>query len=296
VHHVHVHLRAFTASGTPSGPNEDWLSAGSDVVVVLDGATVRTGTGCRHGVVWYVRNLGARLVAEAADESRPLPDVLAGAIRGVAARHPECDLDHPGTPSAAVGIVRVEGDGIGYAVLGDVSLVVDTGDGITVVCDDRVSRTAPAERTAVDDHPIGAPEKAEALVRMKHAELAARNRPGGYWIAAADPDAARHALVGRVPLVRRFALLSDGAARAVDLFRVLDWGEALDLSPEDLVARVREVEAADPLGEGFPRNKASNDATVVHVTGVVGPAEPTTPGGHTARAMAIAPSRRAPAS
>ena len=291
-----MHFRAATAPGTPSEPNEDWLSASPDLFVVLDGATVRTGTGCRHGVVWYVRNLGARLVAEAVDESRPLPEVLAEAIRGVAARHPECDLDHPGTPSAAVGIVRVEGDGIGYAVLGDVSLVVDTGDGITVVCDDRVSRTAPDERKAVDGHPIGSPGKAEALVRMKHAELAARNRPGGYWIAAADAGAARHAVVGRAPLVRRFALLSDGAARAVDLFRVLDWEDALDLSPEDLVATVRAVEAGDPLGEEFRRNKASDDATVVHVTGAVGPAEPTTPGGHTARAMAIAPSRRAPAS
>jgi hypothetical protein len=290
-----VRVSAATEPGNPAGLNEDWFSASSNLVVVLDGATVRTGTGCRHGVVWYVRNLGARLVATALDESRPLPEVLAEAIGGVAALHPECDLDHPGTPSAAVGIVRVEGDEIGYAVLGDVSLVVDAGDEITAVCDDRVSRTAPEERRLVDGHPIGSPAKAEALVRMKHAELAARNRPGGYWIAAADPEAARHAVVGRVPRVRRFALLSDGAARAVDLFGALGWRDALDLPPDHLIRLVREAEAGDPLGEGFPRNKASDDATAVRA-GAAGPAEPTTPGGHTARAMAIEPSRRAPAS
>ncbi|HEX6345368.1 protein phosphatase 2C domain-containing protein [Umezawaea sp.] len=289
-----MHVSAATSPGTPSAPNEDWFSASAHLVVVLDGATVRTGTGCRHGVVWYVRALGAALVAEASDETLPLPEALAAAIRGVAARHPDCDLTHPGTPSAAVGVVRVEGDHLAHAVLGDVSLVLDTGAGTTVVSDDRVSRTASEERVLADTHPIGTPEKAGALVRMKHAELAARNRPGGYWIAAAAPDAARHAVVGRVPGVRRFALLSDGAARAVDPFGVLRWPDVLDTQPDDLVRLVREVEAADPLGERFPRNKASDDATVVR--GGTGPAEPAPPGGHTARAMAIAPSSRAPAS
>ncbi|MCS7480542.1 hypothetical protein ACFFQW_21170 [Umezawaea endophytica] len=273
-----MHVSAATSPGTPSRPNEDWLSAGSDLVVVLDGATVRTGTGCRHGVVWYVRNLGARLVAGAVDVASPLPEVLAEAIRGVAALHPECDLDHPGTPSAAVGVVRVEGDRLAYAVLGDVSLVLEIGGVTTVVSDDRVGRTAPEERLLADAHLIGADGKDEALVRMKHAELAARNRPGGYWIAAADADAARHAVVGWAPFSRS-ALLSDGAARAVDPFGVLGWEDVLDTAPDDLIRLVREVEAADPLGEAFRRNKASDDATVVRVSGVAGPAEPTTPGG-----------------
>jgi hypothetical protein len=262
----------FTGSTTPgklNGLNEDWASVTSDLALVLDGATVRTETGCKHGVTWYARKLGAGLIAEAASKSHPLKDVLSAAIQGVAELHPECDLSHPGTPSAAIGLVRSEGDFLTYAVLGDISVVVDTGDDIRVFSDDRVSRTAAEERADADKYPIGAPEKSEALVRMKHAELAARNRVGGYWIAAADPTVAEHALVGEIAFseVRRFAILSDGAARIVDLFGVLDWKAVLDAletdGPADLIRRVREIESSDPLGEIYRRNKASDDATAI---------------------------------
>ena len=39
--------------------------------------------------------------------------------------------------------------------------------------------------------PTGSLEKSEALIRMKHAELAAPNILGGYWVAAADPTLVR---------------------------------------------------------------------------------------------------------
>jgi hypothetical protein len=48
-----------------------------------------------------------------------------------------------------------------------------------------VDKTARAEREEADRHPFGSAEKQAALLRMKHAELAARNQPGGYWVAAA---------------------------------------------------------------------------------------------------------------
>jgi hypothetical protein len=117
------------------------------------------------------------------------------------------------------------------------------------------------------------PEKAAALVRMKHAELAARNVEGGYWIAATDPTAAHHALTGEVPLaeVRQVAVLSDGAARAVDAFGLYDWPGALevlrDSGPDELIRQVRAAEASDPTAARWPRNKISDDATVAYCTG-----------------------------
>ncbi len=45
--------------GDPGTPNEDWVAVTSDLVVVLDGATVRTETGCVHGAAWYTGELGA---------------------------------------------------------------------------------------------------------------------------------------------------------------------------------------------------------------------------------------------
>ncbi|GAA2188058.1 hypothetical protein GCM10009848_27610 [Micromonospora lupini] len=153
---------------------------------------------------------------------------------------------------------------------GQVSQPVDTVDGIKVITIDRVDKTARAERDEADRHPFGSAEKQAALLRMKHAELAARNQPGGYWVAAADPFAARHAITGEVPLdsVRRVAVLTDGAARLVALFGLLDWPDVLDVlaqdGPTELISRVRAIEAADPSCMKWARNKRSDDATAVY--------------------------------
>jgi len=263
---------ASLPAGAP-GDNEDWFSASPGLVVVLDGATARTATGCRHGISWFAARLGSALSDGGAD--LPLSAVLATGIDRVAASHPQCDLGHEGTPSAAVGMVRLRDSWAEYLVLGDVSVVLDTTTGISVVSDERVSRTAMAERRAADGYPLGSEQKNLALVRMKRVELAGRNRAGGYWIAAADPAAARHALTGRIAAgdLRRFAVLTDGAARIVTLFGELSWRELLDAAqrdgPEAVLRRVRAAERSDPGGVRWPRNKRSDDATLAVTT--VGP-------------------------
>jgi hypothetical protein len=259
---------ASTASGA-NGPNEDYVAATSDLLVVLDGATVRTDTGCQHGVAWFARRLGGAILGAAAQRSTSLPTVLATAIEQVAQLHPECDLTHPGTPSAAVGIVRQEDNAVHYLVLGDVTVVIDAGGPEPVVIsDERVSATAAAERARADRWPIGAPEKQTELVAMKHAELAARNQPGGYWIAAADPTVVDQAITGELPndVVNRFAVATDGAARLVVMFGRHTWSTALDLlefgGPDEVIRQVRAAETDDPAGELYPRNKVSDDATI----------------------------------
>lgn len=263
-----MHFTGATLPGSPDVPNEDWSASTSDLIVVLDGATVRTETGCTHGAAWYTRKLGAAIIGNAASRSTPLDQVLADAIRDVAALHPGCALDHPGTPSAGVAIVRLDGPALRYLVLGDVTVALDTIDGVAVVSDQRISTSAAAERAEVDRHPIGSETKAAALVTMKHAELAARGQE--YWVAAADPSAVQHAITGSAPLgdVHRLAVMTDGAARWVDLFRAGGWGAALGAlartGPEWFIQRlVRPIEQADPLGVRYPRNKVSDDATVV---------------------------------
>lgn len=260
-----------TDPGTPGKPNEDRFAATSDILVVLDGATVRTDTGCKHGVSWYVKELTAAIIAAAAEPSLSLREILAEAIGYVASLHPSCDLSHPGTPSAGVAIVRFEDDTIRYLVLGDVSLIIDQRDGEVIeVVDHRVSKIAADERRAADQYLIGDPRKTAALQLMKVQELAARNVSGGYWIAAADPAAVAEAIVDEIPAtaIRQLALMSDGAARIVELFGALDWRQGLSLlssqGPTELIRRVRAIELDDVVGEEFPRNKASDDATVVY--------------------------------
>lgn len=261
-----ANIHVASSPGMPDKASEDWALTTPELLVVLDGATARTETGCVHGIAWYARHLGGAIVERAAEQD-DLRSALAEAIDVVAREHSECDLTHPGTPSAGVAVLRADGR---YLVLGDVAIAVQTGADVLVVVDDRVSKTASAERAEVDRHLIGTPEKAAALVPMKVAELAARNVPGGYWIAAADPTAAEHAITGCADLRpgAPIAVLSDGAARAVD-FGLLTWPQLLSMAaggPAEVVALVRESEAADPLGQRWPRNKASDDATIVTAT------------------------------
>lgn len=254
--------------GADDAPNEDFAAFQDGTVVVLDGLTARTESGCVHGVPWFVRQLAAAVLRHA--HSGPA-DALRRAITETAARHgATCDLQHPGTPSAMVAIVQEAGDRLRYLVLGDATVLLDRPAGIDVVTDGRVQGTAAAERAAADALPLGSPEKRRALVRMKHAEIAARNVPGGYWVANTDPAAVDHALTGDVSRtdLRAVAVLTDGAARLAEDFAATNWRGLLDLlrdaGPAALLARVRELEDADADAERWPRNKKSDDATAVY--------------------------------
>jgi 8-oxo-dGTP pyrophosphatase MutT (NUDIX family) len=150
-------------------------------------------------------------------------------------------------------------------------MVIETREGLQVVTDNRVSDTARAERAIADALPNGSPEKAEALVKMKQAELAARNRPGGFWIATSDPRVVKYSIIGEMPLtdVTRIALLTDGAARAVSPLRIYDWTGLLAVlasdGPEELIHQVRVAESGDPDATRWPRNKVHDDATAALV-------------------------------
>lgn len=261
----------LSEASDPGRENEDWAGMSSRLIVVVDGATARTETGCTHGAAWYASRLGKALMTVAEDRAVELKAALSTAIGVVAEAHGgSCDLSHPGTPSAAVAVLRLQDDQVQYLVLGDVTVVFQTSTGVQVVVDARVDGTAVPERAEADRHPIGSPEKLLALVHMKHAELAARNRPGGYWVAAADPGVVGHVTIGTVPFrgLRRLAVLTDGAARMVSMFGMADWTGVLDLlgseGPAEVLRQVRDAEASDPFGRRWARNKRSDDATIVY--------------------------------
>lgn len=253
--------------GDPNAENEDVAVIGENVYVVLDGLTARTETGCIHGVAWFAHEL-ANAIVRNVDPLSPQAALEIG-IRHVVALHANtCDLARPATPCAAAAIAHVGPETLSYAILGDVSIVLDIGH-ITAISDPRITTTAAKERQEADAIPIGDPTKPAALRRMKVAELATRNTDNGYWIAGARPEAAKHPIVGEVPrsIVRRLAVLTDGAARAVEDFHLFDWPAALDLlsqhGPSELIRRVRQAERSDAAATRRPRNKVSDDAAVI---------------------------------
>ncbi|MBX7264974.1 hypothetical protein KIF24_02145 [Micromonospora sp. Llam7] len=269
-------MRVRSASAPPPGraANEDLVFRFGPLVGVLDGATVPEGfdTGCVHGPQWYVRHLAARLgLAEAARPAATLVSNLAAAILGVRADHGgQCDLDHPGTLSSTVCLLRDGGDQVDYLVLCDSPLVLDTGGRVDVVVDDRLAASVARLRATA----TALPESADRATRFRHAVTAQReqmNRTHGYWVAAADPEAAYHSVVGTLPLrgsatLRRAVLLTDGASAAVEEFGLFDWTGLLDLvtadGPGALIERVRAAERDHP--DRLRRHKPADDASAVY--------------------------------
>jgi hypothetical protein len=250
---MEVRLASVAAPGQPA--NEDQAFATGGLVGVLDGVTAPAGvdTGCVHGPAWYARRLATRLVeAYGRVAGTPPADLLAQAIDAVRGDHGgDCDLTCPRTPAATVCLVDVAKDEARYLVLADTTLLLETGTGVQMVSDRRANRLSTGDSTV---------DKSRYT-----------NRPGGYWVAAAVPEAAYEAVTGSVPLrgppaVRRVALLTDGAARAVEAFALLDWAGLLDLlssqGPAELIRRVRAAEAADDR-PARPGHKRHDDATAV---------------------------------
>ncbi|GAA2447280.1 protein phosphatase 2C domain-containing protein [Actinomadura vinacea] len=239
---------SYATEATPGLVNEDHVVAGPGWAVVLDGATSRPGvdSGCAHGPGWLVRRLGGALAGRlASEDGRPLADLLAESIKSVAGAHSgECDLDNRDSPSATVAMLRW-GRTVQWLVLADSPVLLDTGDEVHAIRDDRVEHLPSYTIEAV---------------------RAARNSPGGFWVASTKPEAAYEALAGEAQGVRRAALLSDGAARLVERFGLLEWDGLLDLlgteGPGGVIRRTRVAEReirADGRGKRF------DDATAVFV-------------------------------
>ncbi|WP_242911462.1 integrase [Actinomadura terrae] len=253
--------------------NEDYVAATSHAVVVLDGLSVPDGmdTGCIHGTPWYVQQLGTRLLGRVTEIPLvPLAEALADAIREVAELHADtCDLTHPGTPAATVAILRTAGH-VEYLVLSDAVVVLDTiYEGIQVIEDGRVNETAMAHSEALLSSPAGTAAHAAARREMIAERRTARNKVGGYWVAAALPDAADYAVTGsmRPGKVRQAAVLSDGAARAV-AFGLHDWAGLLAVletaGPDELLCHVRAAEQGDAEATTWPRPKIYDDAVAAY--------------------------------
>jgi hypothetical protein len=258
---LHI-VSAASLPGSPSVPNEDWFATGETYAVVLDGVTPPPGDGCIHGARWYAETLGAALVRGLETGTCALDLIVADAIREVTEAHKDtCDTTNPLTPGAQVAILREAGDRCDYLVLGDAALIWQEALGsIRVVCDNRVDLLPNPPAPVVLGGVRRYPNEYVATVR---------NQPGGFWVAAADPAAAAHALTGSFTTGDSVyaALCSDGLTRLVERFG-WTWDEFLTAGfthdVPSLIERVRNHEQA-PKAEPAARGKSSDDATGVWI-------------------------------
>jgi Protein phosphatase 2C len=234
---------------TPGRANEDYVAAGPDWAMVLDGATAPPGVagGCSHDVRWLVRRLAAALTARLTlAERAPLAELLAGAIGETRQAHAgTCDLDNPDSPSSTVSVARARDGRLDYLVLCDSPLLLRDRQGrVTVVADDRLAQLPPG----------GGPARAQ------------RNKPGGFWVASTDPAAADRAIRGSVRLdsLTDAALLTDGVTRLAEWYGY-SWPDIFtrlsDAGPAGLIDLVRAAERERPPAGA----KQHDDATAVHI-------------------------------
>ncbi|MER6720385.1 MULTISPECIES: hypothetical protein [Streptomyces] len=257
-----MRIQLATEPGRPEHPNEDWASTAvpasglGGVLVLLDGVTPPPGDdGCVHSVPWFTARLGGSLVElSASRRDLTLTEVLAASIRRTADAHrSSCDLSHVRTPQATVVLARWDAERVEHLVLSDSVLLLEGPDGtVCPVLDDRLDRLPPGSLAS------------EAVTDAR-----ARNKEGGFFTAAADPDVASRAVTGETPHagVRALAALTDGASRWTETFGEGDWTAAFGLlreeGPQGLIDRVRKLERADTDRAFLRRGKRHDDATAV---------------------------------
>lgn len=244
-----------------------------NAVVVLDGATNLT-PGVPSGG-WYAGVLAERLgELLRADPGADLADVLAEAIREVAAAE---GLVPGRSPSSTVAVARWTADRVDALVLADSPIAVFGPRGCRVLADEHLRRLPRSRHTFHDRLRTGGgydQAHLEALRTGMAKTAAYRNTPDGFWVAEADPEAARHASRASWPREEVDALLlaTDGVSCGVDDYGLLTWPEALDLArargPRAVLDVVREAEAADPDGVRWPRAKRHDDQALVLVDGL----------------------------
>jgi len=253
-----VDVMMATSAGHPGRSNEDFVGAVPGAAVLLDGAGIPGSESiCHHGVAWYTRRLGGALLGGLwAGDGRGLSSILADAIDQLAAEHRHtCDIANPSSPQATVALVRVDGERAEYLVLADSYVLLGgLGDNSVLVTDGRevaARRSCLALLDGLEAGPQGYGAARETAIGALRAQ---RNQPGGYWIAKDDPRVAEEAVTGAVPVadLTRLALLSNGAARVVDPYRLATWSGLLNLcrdnGPAEVLRLLREHEASAGAG------------------------------------------------
>jgi hypothetical protein len=253
-----------SAAARTGRANEDFTGALPAAAVLIDGAGIPgTESICRHGVAWYAARLGGSLLSLLSlGPGRSLTALLAEAIEQVTDDHRDtCDVADPISPSATVAILRLSDGLIEHLVLGDSILVLDRADGAPlVVSDPREVIISRPYQAALEAAAEGSDEHHRVLRDLR----ANRNQPGGFWLAKDDPQAADEAITGSCPIssLTGAVLLSNGASRIVDRFRLADWPEVLAVlassGPAEVIHRVRQEETRHKV--------AADDATITHCT------------------------------
>jgi hypothetical protein len=256
-------------------PSEDRIFRASGAVIVLDGVSTVSDDQPRGG--WYAQVLGERLVAGlAADPNADLRHVLEQAISVIVGEH---GLVPGSSPASTVSIVRHRGEQVDALVLADSPVIAFTNDhAVDPVRDSRLAQLVSGRPEYAEyrswlraGRGFQAPEHRALLQKLRAHQLRHLNNraPGGYWVAEAVPEAARHAVVRSWPAVdlAEILVMTDGVSASVEEYGLYPSWDHLARAcrtdgPDTVVRAIRNIEAQDPDGRRWPRYKISDDKAI----------------------------------
>lgn len=231
-------------------PTEDRVVVLDHAALVLDGATSPDPDRALGG--WYAGQLAERLADTLrANPGGDLAVLLGGAISDLARDH---GLRPGDSPSSTVAMLRWTNERVDGLVLADSPIVAFGQWGHEVLADGRLA-SLRRQRKLINSEDV-------------HAR---RNSEDGFWVAEADPDAARHAMRRSWPAdaLETVFLATDGVSDGIDDYRILDWPGALEIARargvSAVLEAVRAAENSDPHSERWPRSKRHDDQALVMV-------------------------------
>ncbi|MFJ9841793.1 PP2C family serine/threonine-protein phosphatase [Kitasatospora sp. NPDC101155] len=266
-------VRTGERAGQDNRPTEDRIVVLDHALVVLDGVSTVTDDQPRGG--WYAGALGERIANLLTRTPRSdLREVLTAAIGGLARDH---HLIPGRSPAATVAVARLANHQIDVAVLGDSPITAIHHDGTLLqLRDDRLAHLVDAQpQAALYRSRLRAgrgfdQQHREILRELRDFQNTQVNRPGGYWIAEAAPEAGQNAFVATWPAegLTDLLLATDGITEAVDAYGLLTWQQVAALSravgPDAVIDTIRDFETQDPDARRHPRYKPSDDAALAH--------------------------------
>ncbi|WP_143267186.1 hypothetical protein [Amycolatopsis thailandensis] len=234
-------IHTSVAQAPPFHDSDDKVIALGNGVIMLDGASAFVPGPVPPGVYADALGTGLRRHLDN-DPAADLTGVLADTIHDVAVH---LDLRPGHSPSSTVTILRAHDGWTDILMLGDNLAVLP---GLTIT-DPRLSRL-DLEPSCLYRHRLaqgtGFDQTHRAFLHELQTQQAARrNRPGGYWIAEADPTATQHAIVHRIRAddVPRAVLATDGAYKPMRHLGITDWPTISSASAADLDGILKQCHA-----------------------------------------------------
>jgi hypothetical protein len=263
-------VKVETAQLAGGTANADRVFVIDRAVVVLDGASAYEPVHVDPAT--YADHVG-RVIAGRLDQD-PNADLAAAVAEAISHAAVHLDLSPGRSPSSTVSVLRTRDDVVDFYVLGDSPIYYGIGTTTHRVYDARLSSVAETEHERYVSQlragrGYGAEHRA-ALVTLQQEQRRQRNLDAGYWIAEAEPVAARHGIAASVPVsaVEWAVLATDGASDFID-HTGESWADIAGYNAEQLstlLARIHDWESGtDPDGRHLPRAKRHDDKTLAAV-------------------------------